>query len=158
MTFKEYCNLTNKNQQEMKCLIEKRDSAQLVYKEFIKIKKKVNNSLGCKNIFTKACVLLEDNSFLEQLNTNIYNLPIKGGKIINVKTLEVRDRLQSDYFSYECPVSFHMNTVEGIETEFEWLGLSLVLVTRNGSFAQLLLKESSGKPTSAWIANNSRST
>lgn len=40
------------------------------------------------------------------MNKSTHELPIKDGKIINLKTLEVRDRTKEDYWSFECPVSF----------------------------------------------------
>ena len=40
------------------------------------------------------------------MNKSKHELPIKDGKIINLKTLEVRGRVKEDYWSFECPVSF----------------------------------------------------
>lgn len=47
----------------------------------------------------------------EKFKTNIINrkhdlLPILGGKIINLRSGQVRDRVKEDYFSIECPVDF----------------------------------------------------
>lgn len=40
------------------------------------------------------------------INKSIYELPLKGGKIIDLKTLTVRDRTRNDYFSVELNVSY----------------------------------------------------
>tara|TARA_R110000772_G_scaffold260310_1_gene378225 strand:+ start:90 stop:2741 length:2652 start_codon:yes stop_codon:yes gene_type:complete len=45
-------------------------------------------------------------------------LPIKNGKVINFKTLEVRERTRTDYWSFECDVEFlgeksNLEVVEG---------------------------------------------
>lgn len=40
------------------------------------------------------------------INKSIYELPIKGGKIINLETLDIRDRNRTDYFSFELDVNF----------------------------------------------------
>lgn len=45
--------------------------------------------------------------FHEKIDKNERNLlPIKNGKIIDLKTLIIRDRTRNDLFSFECPVSF----------------------------------------------------
>jgi len=41
------------------------------------------------------------------INKTTYELPINNGKLINFKTLEVRNRIRTDYYSFECPVSFN---------------------------------------------------
>ena len=40
------------------------------------------------------------------INRTTHELPIKDGKLINLKTLEVRDRTFTDYWSFECNASF----------------------------------------------------
>lgn len=55
-----------------------------------------------KRSFTK----LYDTTFLPLLNASKNYLPIKGGKKINLETLEVSERLVTDYFTYECPVDY----------------------------------------------------
>jgi putative DNA primase/helicase len=48
-----------------------------------------------------------DNDFESKvINKSIYELPLKGGRIINLKTLEVRDRVRTDYFSFELNVEY----------------------------------------------------
>ena len=40
------------------------------------------------------------------MNKQKYMIPIKNGKIINLKTLEIRDRDENDKFNYECQVNY----------------------------------------------------
>ena len=48
-----------------------------------------------------------DKDFESKVINRVPNeLPIKNGKIINFKTLEIRDRIRSDYWSFECNVEF----------------------------------------------------
>src|ERR1700741_1748295 len=37
-------------------------------------------------------------------------VPILGGKKINLRTLEITDRVKEDYFSFECPVTYVKST------------------------------------------------
>jgi len=49
---------------------------------------------------------LHDDKFMNKIDINEFMLPIKNGKILNLKTLEVRDRTINDYFSYEIDVNY----------------------------------------------------
>eukprot|EP00122_Pirum_gemmata_P009439 Pgem_evm4s8721 len=46
---------------------------------------------------------------IDAFNKNIYLLPIQNNKVINLSTLEIRDRAKEDYFNFECPVSYIQN-------------------------------------------------
>ena len=43
------------------------------------------------------------------INKSTFELPIKEGLVINLKTLETRKRTKKDYWSFECPVSFSLS-------------------------------------------------
>ncbi len=58
------------------------------------------------NIIKELRVKLMDKTFLDTLNCSKFHLPIKGGKIINLKNKEVRMRNKEDYFSFECKVEY----------------------------------------------------
>ena len=45
-------------------------------------------------------------NFMNKLDTDESILPIKNGKCINLKTLEIRDRTNNDYFTYELNVDY----------------------------------------------------
>ena len=59
-------------------------------------------------VFSKALNALEDsdNAVLNQLDYQKDCLPIMGKKVIELKTLTVRDRTKEDYFTHYLPVSF----------------------------------------------------
>jgi hypothetical protein len=60
---------------------------------------------GARNIMQKVLPKLENMKFIESLNSNPDLLPIKNGKVVNLKTGEIRSRTRVDLFSFECPVS-----------------------------------------------------
>lgn len=47
-----------------------------------------------------------DKDFETTINRKASELPIKNGRVINLKTLEVRDRCPEDFWSFECDVEF----------------------------------------------------
>jgi P4 family phage/plasmid primase-like protien len=73
------------------------------------IRKYILSTKGCKNIYPKVVCELLNKEFVKLINNDPLHLPIKNGKIINLKTAEVRERNTSDYFSFECPVSYNTN-------------------------------------------------
>jgi P4 family phage/plasmid primase-like protien len=83
-------------------------------KEFLtsKLKKianlliKLKKTTDKKNIMTELKNIAHDEEFRRQMNKQKYLLPLKGNKIIDLRTNEVRKITINDYFDYECPVSF----------------------------------------------------
>jgi len=68
---------------------------------------KVLNGKNIMSIFDNVIVKILDPLFSTKINSNDPDtLPIKNGKIINFKTLEVRKRTKNDLYSFECPVQF----------------------------------------------------
>jgi P4 family phage/plasmid primase-like protien len=59
----------------------------------------------CASIFKVVKTVKTDERFYDVLNASEVLFPIKGGKIVNLKTGEIRDRVKSDYFSFESNVS-----------------------------------------------------
>jgi len=108
---KEIYNLSNiennedlkKNKNVIKKLEEQKNT---LCKVFSKIHS--NNGLEC--IYSQVKTLIENKQFEDVINACVYELPVKNGKVINFKTLEVRDRTVSDYWSFECPVSYNPNS------------------------------------------------
>lgn len=49
---------------------------------------------------------MDENFKAKIINRSHDFLPILGGKIIDLRTGEVRDRTKNDYFSFECPVEY----------------------------------------------------
>jgi P4 family phage/plasmid primase-like protien len=58
------------------------------------------------NVITFYCSYQIDDSFEGRLNSKSNELPIKGGKIIDMKTKVVRDRTRDDLFSFELEVDY----------------------------------------------------
>lgn len=79
-------------------------------------------SSGASGILRQSLRKLVDFSFIKKLNRTLDLLPIKNGKVINLKTLEVRDRVEDDYFSVECPVEYKPSDSYPIAEEF-FLGI-----------------------------------
>jgi len=64
-----------------------------------------------KNILESLVSLTNDPSFITKLNNESkFLIPIKNGKLINLKTLEIRKRTQSDLFSYEINVDYKQDS------------------------------------------------
>lgn len=49
---------------------------------------------------------LFDPSFGDRVNSDLDSLPLKNGKLINLRTGVVRDRVMTDLFTFECPVTY----------------------------------------------------
>jgi phage/plasmid-associated DNA primase len=61
-------------------------------------------------IIKRSTGKLQDNKFVTKLNANPDFLAIKNGKKVNLRTGEITDRDQNDYFSYECEVELTKTT------------------------------------------------
>ena len=62
------------------------------------------------DIIDRSFSKLYDTQFITKLNNNPDYLPILNGKKINLKTLELSDRIPDDLFTFECPVEFVSKT------------------------------------------------
>ena len=97
--------LTAKRDEESDKAEEKRFDARL------KQCQKMMGNLKSAPYLSNICKMIGSHSIKEDfeskiINKTTYELPIKDGKIINFKTLEIRDRNMGDYYSFESPVSF----------------------------------------------------
>lgn len=68
--------------------------------------KKVLRTSHANNVFEQLKTKLYVKGFSTKINREQDFLPIKGGKLINLRTGEVRDRIITDYFNYEVPASY----------------------------------------------------
>lgn len=59
-----------------------------------------------KDISERSYGKLYDTEFDKKINNVSNLLPLKNGKLIDLKTLQVRDRTINDKFTFECPVSY----------------------------------------------------
>jgi len=70
-----------------------------------KLESNLKNTNFLKNVITFYVSSYENKEFTTLINKDKFNLPLKNGKIIDLRTKVVRDRIKSDFFSFECPVS-----------------------------------------------------
>jgi P4 family phage/plasmid primase-like protien len=83
-------------------------------KELIKKTKKVSKVTSLDSVYRIYSTLITDDEFYEKLNRSASHLlPIKGCKVINLKTGKIRDRSKKDNFTYSCDVEY---TTERSET------------------------------------------
>jgi putative DNA primase/helicase len=66
----------------------------------------LGKSLTAKSVFLYLLNKYEDTEFLEKLDCNKYELPIKTNKIVNLKTGEVTERTANSYFTYELNMEY----------------------------------------------------
>lgn len=75
-------------------------------KEIVKMKTAVLKFRTINSIYQFVMGFNVDAKFVKKLNKIPYLLPIKNGKVLNLKTLEIRDRTRDDFFNFEMPVDF----------------------------------------------------
>lgn len=80
-----------------------------VIKKLYKVIHDVRNNTKCNSVIENTICLFEDDNFEDELNKTPNVLPVKNGKIIDFKTLKVRDRVMDDNFTFECPVEYIPN-------------------------------------------------
>lgn len=73
---------------------------------------------GSNMIAKKAVKELVSTGFTEKLNKIEHLFPIKNGKVIDLKTLEVRSRTMDDMFSIESPVEYTPKETYPVAEEF----------------------------------------
>lgn len=80
------------------------------FKSRLKLIRKLSTNLCStpflNNVITFYCSYQIDDSFESKLNSKSNELPIKGGKIIDLKTKVVRERTRDDLFSFELEVDY----------------------------------------------------
>ncbi|DAC81537.1 TPA_asm: S3H [Capsaspora MELD virus 2] len=77
---------------------------------YVKILKSMQSDSYVKSFLSRAITDLDNPDFMKELNSKSHLLPIRDGKVIDLKTLQVRPRTEADKFSFECPVAFTTNT------------------------------------------------
>jgi P4 family phage/plasmid primase-like protien len=75
-------------------------------KRLKKLAKEARSTPWCSNVFQKVIPKLYTSGWDATLNKSSHELPLKDGMIINLKTLNVRQRTRADMWSIECPVKF----------------------------------------------------
>lgn len=76
-------------------------------RELLRITERDSKIHVLDSIYRHYQVLITDDNFLEKLNRACPNhLPIKNGKVIDMKTGMTHPRTKEDYFTYECNVDY----------------------------------------------------
>jgi phage/plasmid-associated DNA primase len=57
-------------------------------------------------ILKRSTGKLQNNQFVKQLNMQTHLFPIRNGRKIDLRTLEITDRTKEDYFTFESPIDF----------------------------------------------------
>jgi phage/plasmid-associated DNA primase len=73
---------------------------------------KLKRTADKNNILREIADIIKDTKFTEDLNKELFVLPIKNGKMINLKTLKVYERTIDNKFSYECDANYVEMTEE----------------------------------------------
>lgn len=68
--------------------------------------KKFDEDTYINTIIKRSFTLLYNSNFVSMLDSSKEYFPIKNGKKLNFKTLEISDRTNKDFFTYESPVEF----------------------------------------------------
>jgi len=77
-----------------------------IVKKLDKISSQCNGVSHCEGVCKMSKAALLDTNFISTLNRTKHLLPIKNKKVIDLKTLKVRDRIQSDLFSFELKCEY----------------------------------------------------
>ena len=85
---------------------DRREYIEREIKKIAEILVKLKKTNDKNNILREVCDIIEDNKFEDNINKQEYILPLKNKKIINMTTLEVRERTIHDKFTYECGADY----------------------------------------------------
>ena len=92
-----------------KYLLKKQAELELFKEEYEytkRILKQIGSWNGLNGIFMIVCADAYDSEFEEVINMSSTELPTKGGNVIDFKTLQVRPRCHSDFWSYELNTEY----------------------------------------------------
>lgn len=74
------------------------------------ILKQLSKSSFINDVLNRTRGMLMDEEFVAQLDSNHNYLPLKNGKKIDLRTLEISERTIKDCFTFECPVEYVQET------------------------------------------------
>lgn len=86
--------------------------------EVVKILTRVRTFKHAENVWKMAKCRLVDKNFQIKMNKAPNLLPLKNGKIIDLKTLEVKLRKKTEYFDFELPFEFIKDSKLTYATKF----------------------------------------
>lgn len=74
-------------------------------RKIVDIKYRLGTTSFKQNVLTEIMSLTYDDKFVDKLNRKIDYLPVKNG-LLNINTLQIEERKNEDYFTYECNAGF----------------------------------------------------
>ena len=75
---------------------------------------KLENSADKNNILREICDMIKESDFTKNMNKELYILPLKHSKILDMRTLEVNERTILNKFDYECDTNY--KDLDDVET------------------------------------------
>jgi len=82
---------------------------------------RIKKSLNRRGLHEALICLTFDGNFENIINKNHEYLPIKNNRVINLKTLEIRERTRDDYFTVELNIDYLTSPILHAETYFKSL-------------------------------------
>ena len=109
-----YDFLLNTNKKVAKLMIEEQSKNEITNREVKEINefliKKFDEETYINTITKRSSTLLYNPNFVSLLDSSKECFPIKNGRKINFRTLEISSRTNLDFFTFESPVEFLENT------------------------------------------------
>jgi putative DNA primase/helicase len=93
------------------------------YKALAKTKKMIQTTSFIKNVVNRFGKYFKDKDFENKLNIKHTLLPIRNGKVIDMVTGEIKDRIREDYFTWESIVQ-DTSTVSSKDIDTFYQGLA----------------------------------
>jgi P4 family phage/plasmid primase-like protien len=102
-----------KKLQKTNCLLDLnlKDYTELLPR-FKKCDKNISSSKHIQGVLDFLIDNYSDVKFMNKLNSSKHILPIRNGRVINLKTLEISERTRDDYFSYELDLDYISKTTQ----------------------------------------------
>ena len=107
--YDDFNNQLKKKQTEVSLFKKDDDGRQYIEKDIkilLEILKKLRRTADKNNILREISDIIEDNEFQDNMNKQEYILPLKNKKIIDMRTLEIKERTIEHKFDYECGANY----------------------------------------------------
>jgi P4 family phage/plasmid primase-like protien len=104
--FNNQINIKNIELSKLKKDDDRRQYIEKDIKILLEILKKLRRTADKNNILREISDIIEDNEFENTMNKQEYILPLKNKKIIDMRTLEIKERTIDHKFDYECGANY----------------------------------------------------
>lgn len=103
---------------------EENEKTQRKLKKCAELLIKLQKTNDKNNITREILDIIKDEAFIDDMNKEKYIIPVKNGKILNMKTLEMSERTINHKFNFECNASY-VSMSEAEESEIRQYFLDL---------------------------------